>query len=84
MTQYLAAGHLPENLSRSSVRPEAMMLRLWKPLNEEMEAKGVTIFRWRACTRARRAGLGKFAASTSPGGKVLHHRRALSWRPRST
>ena len=42
MTQYLAAGHLPENFDPSSVT-EAMM-RDMEALNEEMEAKGVTIF----------------------------------------
>lgn len=42
MTQYLAAGHLPENFDPSSVT-EAMM-RDMAALNEEMEAKGVMIF----------------------------------------
>lgn len=42
MTQYLAAGHLPENFDPSSVT-EAVV-RDMEALNQEMEAKGVTIF----------------------------------------
>jgi len=64
MTQYLAAGHLPENFDPSSVT-EAMM-RDMEALNEEMEAKGVTIFA---------GGLHPASDAKSlraqPGGKVL-------------
>ena len=64
MTQYLAAGHLPENFDPSSVS-EAMMHDMGA-LNEEMEAKGVTIFA---------GGLHPATESKSlraqPGGKVL-------------
>lgn len=64
MTQYLAAGHLPENFDPSSVT-EAMM-RDMGTLNEEMEAKGVTILA---------AGLHPASDAKSlraqPGGKVL-------------
>ena len=64
MTQYLAAGHLPENFDPCSVT-EAMM-RDMEALNEEMEAKGVTIFA---------GGLHPASAAKSlraqPGGKVL-------------
>ena len=64
MTQYLAAGHLPENFDPSSVT-EAMM-RDMGALNEEMEAKGVTILA---------AGLHPASDAKSlraqPGGKVL-------------
>lgn len=42
ITQYLATGHLPENFDPASVT-EAMV-RDMGALNEEMEAKGVTIF----------------------------------------
>ena len=64
MTQYLAAGHLPANFDPSSVT-EAMM-RDMEALNEEMEAKGVTIFA---------GGLHPASDAKSlraqPGGKVL-------------
>src|SRR6266853_1861965 len=49
MTQYLAAGHLPENFDPSSVT-EAMM-RDMEALNEEMEARvsgSWNISRWTA------------------------------------
>jgi hypothetical protein len=42
MTQYLATGHLPEDFDPSSV--DEAMVRDMDALNEEMEAKGVTIF----------------------------------------
>jgi hypothetical protein len=42
MTQYLAAGHLPENFDPSSV--DEAMVRDMEALNQEMEVKGVTIF----------------------------------------
>jgi hypothetical protein len=64
MTQYLAAGHLPENFDPSSVTEEIM--RDMEALNEEMEAKGVTILA---------AGLYPASEAKSlraqPGGKVL-------------
>ena len=64
MTQYLAAGHLPANFDPSSVT-EAMV-RDMGALNEEMEAKGVTIFA---------GGLHPASDAKSlraqPGGKVL-------------
>jgi len=64
MTQYLAAGHLPANFDPSSVT-EAMM-RDMGALNDEMEAKGVTILA---------AGLHPASDAKSlraqPGGKVL-------------
>ena len=64
MTQYLAAGHLPANFDPSSVT-EAMM-RDMEALNQEMEAKGVTILA---------AGLHPASDAKSlraqPGGKVL-------------
>jgi hypothetical protein len=64
MTQYLAAGHLPANFDPSSVT-EAIM-RDMEALNEEMEAKGVTILA---------AGLHPASDAKSlraqPGGKVL-------------
>jgi hypothetical protein len=63
-TQYLAAGHLPANFDPSSVT-EAMM-RDMGALNDEMEAKGVTVFA---------AGLHPASEAKSlraqPGGKVL-------------
>jgi hypothetical protein len=64
MTQYLAAGHLPANFDPSSVTEE--MMRDMGALNEEMEAKGVTIFA---------GGLHPASDAKSlraqPGGKVL-------------
>jgi hypothetical protein len=64
MKQYLAAGHLPESFDPSSVT-EAMV-RDMGALNEEMEAKGVTIFA---------GGLHPASDAKSlraqPGGKVL-------------
>jgi len=42
MTQYLVAGHLPENFDPSSV--DEAMVRDMEALNQEMEVKGVTIF----------------------------------------
>jgi hypothetical protein len=64
MTQYLATGHLPVNFDPSSVT-EAMMRDMGE-LNEEMEAKGVTIFA---------GGLHPASSAKSlraqPGGKVL-------------
>jgi hypothetical protein len=64
VTQYLAAGHLPANFDPSSVT-EAMM-RDMEALNQEMEAKGVTILA---------AGLHPASDAKSlraqPGGKVL-------------
>jgi hypothetical protein len=64
MTQYLAAGHLPENFDPSSV--DEAMVRDMEALNEEMEAKGVTIFA---------GGLHPASDAKSlraqPGGKVL-------------
>jgi hypothetical protein len=64
MTQYLAAGHLPENFDPSSVS-EAMMHDMGA-LNEEMEAKGVTIFAGglHPATDAK-------SLRAQPGGKVL-------------
>ena len=42
MTQYLATGHLPDNFDPSSV--DEAMVRDMDALNEQMVAKGVTIF----------------------------------------
>src|SRR5712664_3476018 len=64
MTQYLAAGHLPENFDPSSVT-EAMM-RDMEALNEEMEAKGVTIFAGGLHPASEAKSL-----RAQPGGKVL-------------
>ena len=64
MTQYLATGHLPDNFDPSSV--DEAMVRDMDALNEEMEAKGVTIFA---------GGLHPASDAKSlraqPGGKVL-------------
>jgi len=64
MTQYLAAGHLPANFDPSSVT-EAM-IRDMEALNQEMEAKGITILA---------AGLHPASDAKSlraqPGGNVL-------------
>ena len=64
MTQYLAAGHLPANFDPSSVT-EAVV-RDMGALNDEMEAKGVTVFA---------GGLHPASDAKSlraqPGGKVL-------------
>jgi hypothetical protein len=64
MTQYLATGHLPDSFDPSSV--DEAMVRDMDALNEEMEAKGVTIFA---------GGLHPASDAKSlraePGGKVL-------------
>jgi hypothetical protein len=64
MTQYLAAGHLPANFDPSSV--DEAMVREMGALNDEMEAKGVTVFA---------GGLHPASDAKSlraqPGGKVL-------------
>ena len=64
MTQYLAAGHLPENFDPSSVS-EAMMHDMGA-LNEEMEAKGVTVFAGGLLPASEAKSL-----RAQPGGKVL-------------
>jgi dihydrofolate reductase len=64
MTQYLAAGHLPVNFDPSSVT-EAMM-RDMGALNEEMEAKGVTIL-----TAGLHPASDAKSLRAQPGGKVL-------------
>jgi hypothetical protein len=64
MTQYLAAGHLPENFDPSSVT-EAMM-RDMGALNDEMEAKGVTVFAGGLHPASEAKSL-----RAQPGGKVL-------------
>ena len=76
MTQYLAAGHLPENFDPSSVT-EAMM-RDMEALNEEMEAR-VSRSSLAACTRRAtrsRCEHSPAVRCSSPTGHI--------WRPRST
>ena len=64
MTQYLAAGHLPANFDPSGVT-EAMV-RDMEALNQEMEAKGVTIFAGGLHPASEAKSL-----RAQPGGKVL-------------
>ena len=64
MTQYLATGHLPDNFDPSSV--DEAMVRDMDALNEEMEAKGVTIFAGGLHPASEAKSL-----RAQPGGKVL-------------
>ena len=64
MTQYLAAGHLPDNLDPSSV--DEAMVRDIDALNDEMEAKGVTIF-----VGGLHPASDAKSLRAQPGGKVL-------------